>query len=100
MIKSANVQRLPAAMDRDREHEQASPSSSAALLSCYPLALINSQLALFEPRQSILGQILTSSPIPIVQPLIVTIYAAGKKLFNHQSDGSEWLRCDLDDPTG
>lgn len=26
--------------------------------------------------------------------------AAGKKLFNHQSDGSEWLRCDLDDPTG
>lgn len=26
--------------------------------------------------------------------------AAGKKLFNHQSDGSEWLRWDLDDPTG
>ncbi|KAE8539333.1 hypothetical protein D1P53_004432 [Cryptococcus gattii VGV] len=32
------------------------------------------ELALFEPRQSTLGQILTSSPIPIVQPLIATIY--------------------------
>lgn len=74
MIQSANDLRLLAAMDRNREHEVASSSSSVPLSPLPPLAFVNSLLAHFVPRQSGQGQIHTSSPIFIVQLAIATIF--------------------------
>lgn len=172
MIKSANVLRLLAAMNRDREHEQASSSSSAALLSLQPLSTHQLPVGTFRATAEHIG----ANPYIITHPHCATInchyiwydissmeeryrlpdlcpsckepvkdrsgkdtfnwfpvrsikdeledllaiagveelleeqaergrkptdapLAAGKKLFNHQSDGSKWLRWDLDDPT-